>query len=220
MALDLASVLAGVIFGLALAVPPGPMNAIIAEQSVRRGWRAGFAAGLGAMTADVVFFVFAFVGVAAVVEEVPGLEVLLYLLGGLLMLWFAVDAVQAVVSTEAVSVRTSGATGFQKALVLGLTNPFQLGFWLTVGVALVRPGELDIAGYVPLITELTVQTGGLALLGGFFAGIVLWITGYPATLVAVGARVERFEPIVAVVSAILLTGFGALFCWIGLTGLL
>ena len=32
---------AGVVFGLALAAPPGPMNAVIAEESVLRGWFAG-----------------------------------------------------------------------------------------------------------------------------------------------------------------------------------
>jgi threonine/homoserine/homoserine lactone efflux protein len=36
---------AGVIFGIALTAPPGPMNAIIAEESVARGWLAGFKAG-------------------------------------------------------------------------------------------------------------------------------------------------------------------------------
>ncbi|MFP4590766.1 MAG: LysE family translocator [Halobacteriales archaeon] len=220
MAFDLASVLAGVVFGLALAVPPGPMNAIIAEQSVTRGWRSGFAAGLGAMTADVIFFALAIVGMAAVVEEVAGLETLLYVAGGLLMLRFAFDAFAAMTSTQRVDVETTGATGFQKALILGLTNPFQLGFWLTVGVALVRPGQMDLGGYVPLVAEFVVETGGLSLLGGFFAGIVIWISAYPATLVAVGARVDRFEPIVALGSGIVLAGFGLLFCWIGLSGLL
>jgi len=56
------SFLAGMVFGLALAAPPGPMNAIIAEESVVRGWSAGFKAGLGAMLADVVFFLLALAG--------------------------------------------------------------------------------------------------------------------------------------------------------------
>ncbi|PSQ07608.1 lysine transporter LysE, partial [Halobacteriales archaeon QS_6_71_20] len=59
------SLAAGVVFGLALAAPPGPMNAVIAEESVLRGWRAGFRAGLGAATADAVFLVLSLVGVVA-----------------------------------------------------------------------------------------------------------------------------------------------------------
>ena len=63
----LVSVLAGAVFGLALAAPPGPMNAVIAEESVVHGWSAGFRAGLGAMSADAVFFVLALLGVVTFV---------------------------------------------------------------------------------------------------------------------------------------------------------
>ena len=37
-----ASVLVGVLLGLSLAAPPGPMNAIIAEESVLRGFGVVF----------------------------------------------------------------------------------------------------------------------------------------------------------------------------------
>jgi len=47
----------GVVFGLTLAAPPGPMNAVIAEESAVRGWIAGFKTGLGAMSADAIFFI-------------------------------------------------------------------------------------------------------------------------------------------------------------------
>ena len=52
----------GAVFGLALAAPPGPMNAVIAEESVVRGWFAGVRAGLGAAIADVLFFALAYLG--------------------------------------------------------------------------------------------------------------------------------------------------------------
>ncbi|PSQ61766.1 MAG: lysine transporter LysE [Halobacteriales archaeon SW_8_66_22] len=80
------------VFGLALAAPPGPMNAIIAEESVVRGWGAGFRAGLGAMLADAVFFVLALIGVVAVVERFPTLRAGMVTAGGVLMLYFAVGA--------------------------------------------------------------------------------------------------------------------------------
>ena len=59
------TLVAGAVFGLALAAPPGPMNAVIAEESVLRGWLAGFTAGLGAMTADFVFLLLSLAGVVA-----------------------------------------------------------------------------------------------------------------------------------------------------------
>ncbi len=219
---EIGSFLVGIVFGLALAVPPGPMNAIIAEQSVTRNWSAGFAAGLGAALADVIFFVLAVVGAAAVIESVDILEPLLLLLGGGLMLVFAVDAVRSGLREDALQrdgETVTNATGFQKALVLGLTNPYQLAFWLTVGIGLVSPGTIDLGEYVPLITEFVVETGSVALLGGFFTGIGLWIVSFPATLVVIGRRVDAFAPVVAAGSALVLGGFGVIFAYSGLTGL-
>ncbi|MDS0277349.1 LysE family translocator [Halomicroarcula sp. S1AR25-4] len=209
----------GVVFGLALAAPPGPMNAVIAEESALRGWRAGLLAGLGAMTADACFFVLSLVGAAAVVTETPGLRDAMVAAGGLLMLWFAYGAVQdanALSSVETEAGDAGESRGFRKALVLALTNPYQVVFWLTVGVGLLQPGTLDVLSYLPAIGAdatglLVVQTGHPVLLAGLFGGIVLWITGFPAAIVAARKRVERLAPVVAWVSAAILAGSGLLF---------
>ena len=224
MSTVIASLVTGVVFGIALAAPPGPMNAIIAEESVLRGWLAGFKAGLGAMIADVLFFVLAFVGVAAVVERIEPLQSGLYLLGGLLMLVFAVDAWQeARAATSFTGDLEGAATGFQKAFALSVTNPYQIGFWLTVGVGLVKPGTLDVFAHVPALGEtlagsLLVQTGSVALLIGFFGGIAAWVVVYPAALVRVGQRVDAFAPAIALLSGVVLAGFGLLFLVMGALG--
>jgi hypothetical protein len=84
----------GVVFGLALAAPPGPMNAVIAEESVLRGWLAGFTAGLGAMTADFIFFVLSLAGVVAFLDGAGTVRAVMIGAGGLLMLYFAVGAIR------------------------------------------------------------------------------------------------------------------------------
>ncbi|WP_339104527.1 LysE family transporter [Haloterrigena salinisoli] len=213
--------LAGVVFGLALAAPPGPMNAIIAEESVIRGRMAGFRAGLGAMTADALFFVLTLAGAVAVIDRYPAVRPALYLGGGLLMLYFAVGAVrEARAATSFTDGGRDVSTGFRKTLVLSLTNPYQIGFWLTVGVGLLRPGTLDVLAAVPaagtaLEGLLVVETGSPALLAGFFGGIALWIVVYPVTLAAVGRRVDAFAPVAAALSAVILVGFGLAFLAIG-----
>ncbi|MFB6104716.1 MAG: LysE family translocator [Halobacteriaceae archaeon] len=214
----LGSVLAGMVFGLALAAPPGPMNAVIAEESVVRGWLAGFTAGLGAMTADAVFCALTLGGVVQVVERAPTLRAVMVGVGGALMLYFAYDAVTDVSTTfrTADSTPASHTTGFRKAFLLAITNPYQILFWLTVGVGLLRPGTLDVLAHTPYVGDalagvLVVATGSPALLVGFFGGIGVWITGFPATLVALGGRVDRFSTVVAVGSGVVLAGFGVVF---------
>mgnify|MGYP002761267977 FL=1 len=226
----LVTLAAGVVFGIALAAPPGPMNAIIAEESVRRGWLAGFKAGLGAMSADVIFFALAAFGVVAFVERFPRVRAAMVGVGGLLMLYFAYDAATDVRSSfsgtapdgadaapgERVETDTRAATGFRKAFVLALTNPYQVLFWLTIGVGLLRPGTIDVLAQTPYVGGslaglLVVETGTPALVAGFFGGIVVWITGFPAALVGAERRIDAFAPAVAALSAVVLAGFGAVF---------
>ena len=210
--------LAGVVFGLALAAPPGPMNAIIAEESVLRGWLAGFRAGLGAMSADLCFLGLSLAGFVAALNGLPRLRGAMVLVGGALMWYFAVDAARSTRATLAPDAGgdSAGGKGFQKAFVLAMTNPYQILFWLTVGVGLLAPGRVDVLAHTPylggdLAGTLIVRTGTSALLVGLFGGILVWIVGFPATLVAARRRVDALAPLVAAVSALVLAGFGTLF---------
>jgi threonine/homoserine/homoserine lactone efflux protein len=197
------SALAGVLLGLSLAAPPGPMNAVIAEESVARGWTSGFAAGLGAMTADACFFVLALVGVVAVVRDNPTVETAMFAVGGVLMLYYAYGAAQDAGSFS--EVEAADGRGFRKAFALALANPYQVTWWLTAGVGLLNPGEIEAFGY-----SLSAANGALTV-AGFFAGILLWITVFPASLRAAGERVDAFGTAVAYASALVLALFGVTF---------
>lgn len=214
------TLLAGGAFGIALAAPPGPMNAIIAEESVLRGFGAGFRAGFGAMVADLLFCVLALVGLVAVVQRAPTLHAVMVGVGGALMLYFAYDAATAIRSSFVGEEQTGPAKGFQKAFVLGITNPYQIVFWLTIGIGLLEPGTLDLLAYLPDAVALApgasesmfvIETGSMALLAGLFGGLCLWIVAYPAALVALGNRIDAAAPIIAGLSAVVLGGFGVVF---------
>jgi threonine/homoserine/homoserine lactone efflux protein len=195
------------------------MNAVIAEESVVRGWSSGARAGLGAMSADALFFVLAALGLVAFVEQFPTVRAVMVGAGGLLMLYFAYGAAKETSTSfrEAADPDTDSA-GFTKAFVLALTNPYQILFWLTIGVGLLETGTVDVLSYTPYVGDslanlLIVQTGSPALIVGFFGGIAVWVTGFPAALVAAEQRVDSFAPVVAALSAVVLGGFGVMFLW-------
>ena len=215
---------AGVMFGLALAAPPGPMNAIIAEESVRRGWTAGFRAGLGAMTADFVFFLLSVAGLVTIVEAAPTLRAGMIAVGGLLMLYFGYGALTNLDETLTADDPDQVNRGFLKAFVLAITNPYQILFWLTVGVGLLSPGQLDVLSVLPAVGDslaglLIVETGSPLLVGGLFGGIVVWIVGFPAALVTGRNKTDRFAPLVAAVSGFVLVVAGVLFLFDGVSAL-
>lgn len=216
---------AGAVFGLALAAPPGPMNAVIAQESVLRGWDAGVRAGLGAMAADACFLALSLVGIVAVVRDLPTVRAGLTLVGGLVMWYFALGATRGARRTLAPDEGAAGESkGFRKAFVLALTNPYQILFWLTVGVGLLAPGRIDVLAHAPYVGGrlggvLVVETGSPALVVGLFAGIGVWVGGFPAALVAARRRVAALAPAVALGSAILLAAFGTVFLLDGLARL-
>jgi threonine/homoserine/homoserine lactone efflux protein len=214
-----ASALAGVVLGLSLAAPPGPMNAIIAEESVLRGFGAGVRAGMGAAVADGCFFVLALAGVTTILRAVPTVHAVMVGAGGLLMLYFAAGAALDARESFTADLEGGGA-GFRKTFALALTNPYQILWWLTFGVGLLEPGRTDVGALVPFADSLVVTTGSVAIVAGFFAGILLWVVGFAGALVAAGRRVDRFAPAVASLSALALAGFGVVFLYDAVTRLL
>lgn len=215
----LTTLFAGIVFGLALAAPPGPMNAIIAEESVVRGWTAGVRAGLGAAAADFVFFLLAALGAVAFVAKLPLLKASMVFVGGLLMLYFAYGAAADARSTFTAADDAGESKGFQKAFVLALTNPYQVLFWLTVGVGLLEPGTVDALSYASdaLAGVFVIRTGSPALLVGLFGGVGVWVTGFPTALTAARRRVDQLAPVVAYGSAAVLAGFGVYFVYDAVT---
>lgn len=180
------------------------MNAVIAEETVFRGWRAGFRAGLGAFVADAAFCVLAFSGAATLARD-PNVRAAMSLVGGVLMLFLAYLSInEARAGPRTTDLEES--RGFLKALTLGLTNPYQIGWWLTAGVALVHPAPVEFLG-------LSFLTGGVEVLVGFFGGILVWITVFPVALIRAGTRLESFEKWVGYASATVLSVFGVVFVY-------
>lgn len=197
---SLVSLVVGGALAFSLVAPPGPMNALIADETAARGWFAGFRSGLGAFASDTVFCALALSG-AVTVAGSPTVRSVAAMVGGVFMFYLAYDALR-----DARARTPTESRGFTKALVLGLTNPYQIGWWLTAGVALVQPSPVEVAGE-------TVVVGGVTVLVGFFAGILVWITAFPALLVRAGDRLEGFEKGVSYVSAAVLSVFGVAFVY-------
>jgi len=155
------TVLAGVGIGLSLAAPPGPVNAVIASHTVTRSWRAGFLVGVGATTADTIFLAITILArsvVAGIEPYVPFIA----LLGAGVMVYFAWSTAKVWKRADAIvgSTPEAHAKSYATGLSVNLTSPYPILWWLTAGLVLIR--------------QL-----GPAVLVGFFAGLLLWISAFP-----------------------------------------
>jgi threonine/homoserine/homoserine lactone efflux protein len=188
---DLQTFALGFTLGLSLAVPPGPVNAVIASEGAVKATR-GTLVGLGAMTADATFMVLTLV-VGNWLPESARRP--LTLVGGMVFV-----AMGVLVLRSSSSGRRASGTQYLTGLTMGLTNPFQIAWWLTAGLTLVT-------AFGPLVVA------------GFFSGIVVWIIAFPLALrkgvVAFGSKVIE---IIKTISAGVLFAYGIWFFYLFVEG--
>lgn len=159
------SIAFGTALGLSIAAPPGPVNATIARDTVTKSRLAGMFVGSGAMTADAIFLVLT-LALGSMLLLTTGQKGVLFLLGaGILFLMSFLTIRMFKVRDESLKSKASVTMqmSYTSGLVIGLTNPYQIMWWLTVGLS--------------LINEFGPQ-----VIVGFFIGIVFWITIFPYLL--------------------------------------
>ncbi|WP_252896480.1 hypothetical protein [Metallosphaera hakonensis] len=96
------------------------------------------------------------------------------------MIWLAFGVLKSSMS------RRTPRANYVTGLTMGLTNPFQITWWLTSGLFM-------------------IQEFGLFVIPGFFGGIVIWITLFPLTVNRYGKRLSR---IIKIASFVILLLFG------------
>jgi putative LysE/RhtB family amino acid efflux pump len=77
----------GLLLGLAIAAPLGPIGTLCISRTLERGFWAGVAGGLGTALADATYALMAAAGFAAFATFLSTLSVPLGLVGGAFMLW-------------------------------------------------------------------------------------------------------------------------------------
>ena len=189
--------LLGLALGLSLAVPPGPMNALIAAEALKTPLH-GTAVGAGAMSADATLMVVTYF----LYRLVKPYALYIYFIGGGVMMYLAVLMLKPSRITTSAQGLGGVIRNYTKGYVMGITNPYQIGWWLSAGLTL-------------------ISIMGVFSVAGLFTGILTWLITYPLA-VYTGKRYlgGRYEFIVKLASGIAIMGFALYFIYIGLTSLL
>jgi threonine/homoserine/homoserine lactone efflux protein len=117
--------LKGLLIGVAIAAPVGPIGLLTIRRTLASGWASGFATGLGAATADAVYGAIAAFGLTAVSALLVEQQGVLRLLGGLFLIYLGVQTFRAVpAATPGGDASAAGITmAWGSAVLLTLTNP-------------------------------------------------------------------------------------------------
>ncbi len=198
----LTTALSGALIAISFSAPPGP----VAMETIRRGLRGGFGPALqvqlGSIIGDVTWCSLALLGLAPL-AQIPGVRAVLSVAGVGLLLYLGAlgirDAFRAPVvqPTEASSPRRGA---FRSGWAISMANPMAVGYWLSVGGALVAAGVVGATG---------AQT--VSFITGFVGGTLAW-----AFVVAFAVRWSKRIVTPAIVRAVTFT-CGAFLVFFGLT---
>jgi len=206
----LSVVLQGMLVGIALAAPIGPINIEIIWRGLIGGFRYGWLVGLGALTADTIYCALVVTGAAPFVAK-PQFQIPLFFLGAAVLLYLGTMGMRAVFDETPEMVSTSGggrsyATGF----IMAISNPLGIIYWLSIGAALIADA-INRSG----------PTAGPSVVFGVFFGIFCWVTVLSG-LTQFGRRwvTPRVLRVISAIGAVMLLGFGAFFVVQGIRSLM
>jgi len=196
--MDARLLLQGMMIGLSIAAPVGPINLLCIRRIIADGRMVGFASGLGAAVADATYGAVAAFGLTAVSGLLVSGQSWLRVVGGLFLLYLGAQTFLAKPSGPAEARDARHLLGaFASTYVLTLTNP------------------LTILSFAAIFTGLGVVRGdgGYAsaslLVLGVALGSMLW---WAFLCITVGAVRERVTPgalrWVNRVSGCVIAGFG------------
>jgi len=198
------SLLLAYAMGFSVASMPGPILALIATETLRKGAWPGAQTALAPMCVDACVMLPLVMVLQSSIPSGAG-AMAIGIAGGAFLCWLGVQSFRAGSAAVAPG-RHRGSRSlppFLKGVLTQLMNPYAFIFWGTVGFAFVREGF-----------EAQGLKGALSFPAGFWlgAGTMNFLVVY---LVSRGRRFlpARTEPYVHAVSGALLTGAGAFLAW-------
>jgi threonine/homoserine/homoserine lactone efflux protein len=192
----------GVLLGLSVAAPVGPIGVLTIRRTISDGFRMGFATGLGAATADATYGLIAAFGLTAIMAVLTDHADAIRLVGGVMLVVIGVRTLvqgRASVNGRAIAAENvlTPARSYIQTVGLTLTNP------------------MTILAFIGMFAGIGISSGGadipnaLGLVLGVGIGSALWWLGLAFVVSRIRHRLSTsVVQVINVSSALIIVGFG------------
>jgi threonine/homoserine/homoserine lactone efflux protein len=197
----------GIVIGLVVAAPIGPVNLICIRRTLQYGSLNGFMSGLGAALGDGIFAIVTGFGLTAIAQLIEGLSVPLQLAGGVLLVCFGLYTYFSkppkpydpkCETTAKAKAPSSLVRAMASTFALTITNPATL-----LGFTAMFTGLGGLAGDDPSFFSAAFVVGGVIL------GSALWWLILTTLVGLLHARIDdRVMRIINHGSGLLVAAFG------------
>ena len=195
-------VLAGLGIGLLMAAPIGPVNVLVIQRAVARGFWGGLAAGIGAVLGDGLLAAIGAFSIAAISDAMMAYGNVIQLVGGLLLLVFGLALLlrQPVMTTppEERSHLLDHMGIIPQTFILTVTNPGAV-----LGMAAM------IGGLGSIIGGLNTNLEALILVVSVMWGSLLWWLGLSELIATIRHKLTDSRlKLINRIAGVILFGFG------------
>ncbi|NER85069.1 MAG: LysE family transporter [Leptolyngbya sp. SIO1D8] len=171
----------GLLLGLAIAIPVGPIGVLCIRRTLAMGQLVGLVSGLGAATADGLYGCVAGFGLTAVADFLISQAFWLRLLGGLFLCYLGISTFLSKPATAALHAQQDAmgdeATATEGGLLVE-TRSLLAAYTSTLALTLTNPAT--IFSFVAIFAGLGIVESGRdyatsgVLVAGVFLGSALW----------------------------------------------
>jgi threonine/homoserine/homoserine lactone efflux protein len=188
----------GLVIGLAVAAPVGPIGVLCIHRTIWSGRLIGFVSGLGAAVADSFYGAVAAFGLTAISDFLLAHQFWLRAGGGVFLCYLAIRTVTSRQVQLAPSEKKAGAAmAFSSTVLLTVANPSTIISFAAIfaGVGLVSEG-------------LSHGHAALMVVGVFLGSALWWLTLSGIAGLLHGRRMDVLMPWINRLSAAVIGGFG------------
>ena len=157
--------LKGIVVGIVIALPAGPVGVLCIRRTIFHGRLAGFVSGLGAASADAMFGIIAGFGLTVVSDLLLGYQDLLRLGGAGFLLYIGIAAFAAdpLKGTQSQRDPEGLLADYATAFALTIANPITILAFLAIFAGIGFSGP-----------EATVGRAGILVLGVWLGSLLWW----------------------------------------------
>lgn len=192
--------LKGMLLGLAIAAPVGPIGLLSIQNTLRGGFKAGFITGMGAATADAVYAIAALFGLAGLLTligdtrylRIAGAVFFIYLA------WKTLEKKAEVIAAPSTARHLWGM--YTTTCLLTLSNPMTLLGFVTLFAGLG-------------VSQANTETGLWLVLGVFLGSSLWWITLAGSCSLMLKRLSRRWLRGIDYACAVLLIGFAVMLLY-------
>ncbi len=147
------SLFVGLIVGMVISVPIGPINVTVISKGLKQGFKNAFGVGLGASTMDFIYCGATMLGLSAIVHSIE-VNIIFQIIGFLILAYLGIRDVRTKVETFRYEGFEAKNGKFHNAFLVGVfmyvSNPTLVAFWLMLsGViqssAMIGDGLVSVA---------------------------------------------------------------------------